>query len=162
VAHHLAILDRTGVAVSVLCAVHCAIAPVLLIALPTLGGIWVHPLAHLIIAALVLPVAGFALRGGFRLHRTRWVFAMGCVGIALVLLGAILPYLSGPVDGAAAGACVDQCCPSLVVDEATGTETLHIPPATIVTAIGGAALIAAHLANLRCCSRCRASAAITG
>lgn len=151
----LTTLDRTGVIASIFCAIHCAIAPILLLVAPTLGGLWVHPLSHLAIAALVLPVAAFALRHGFRSHGKRWVIMLGGMGIGLVLVGAALPYLTGPaVDSCAS---CDQCCPSYVVDEATGTETLNIPPASIVTLIGGASLVAAHLANLRCCSLCRSA-----
>ncbi|MCK5944079.1 MAG: MerC domain-containing protein [Planctomycetes bacterium] len=147
------VLDRTGVFASVFCAIHCAVAPLLLVVAPTLGGVWVHPLAHLAIAALVLPVAGFALRRGFRDHGRRWVVAVGGAGIALVLVGAVLPYLAGsPVAGHEH---CQHCCPSLVVDEATGAETLHVPPATIVTLLGGALLVTAHLANLRCGAGCR-------
>ncbi|MFK7742315.1 MAG: MerC domain-containing protein [Planctomycetota bacterium] len=150
----LASLDRAGVIASVFCAIHCAVAPILLIATPMLGGLWVHPLSHLAIASLVLPLAAFALRNGFRTHGRRWVLAIGGIGIALVLLGAVLPYLSAPI----ADGCehCDACCPSFVVDEATGAETLNIPPASIITLIGGALLVTAHCANLRCCTRCRA------
>lgn len=142
-------LDRAGVFASVACAIHCAIAPLIFIALPTLGGLWAHPVSHLSIAAFVLPVAAFALRNGFRTHGRKWVVALGTFGILFVLAGAVLPYLTVPAH-AEDFAC--ECCPSFVVDEATGTESLHVPPATIVTLIGGIALVVAHTANLRCCS----------
>ena len=147
-----ATLDRTGVAASILCAIHCAVAPMLLIVAPTLGGGWVHPLAHLGIAGLVLPIAGVALRKGYFTHGLRWVAWLGGLGIALVLLGAAYPYFNGAADGCSA--CCDQCCPSYLVDEATGEERLHIPPASIITLCGGVALVAAHVANLRGCARC--------
>lgn len=145
-------LDRTGVIASVLCAIHCAVAPLLLVVAPTLGGFWVHPLAHLGIAALVLPVAGFALRRGFLAHGLRWIAILGGVGIALVLFGAAYPYVSGGEAGCEAGC--DQCCPSYVVDELTGEERLNIPPASIITLLGGVSLVVAHVANLRGCARC--------
>lgn len=149
----LASLDRTGVFASIFCAIHCAVAPILLLAAPTLGGLWSHPLSHLAIAALVLPVAAFALRNGFRTHGRRWVLTVGGLGIAFVLIGAVLPYLTGSsVEGCAD---CDQCCPSFVVDEATGARSLNVPPASIITLLGGISLVTAHLANLRCCSRCR-------
>lgn len=147
------ILDRTGVIASIFCAIHCAVAPILLIVAPTLGGIWVHPIAHMVIAALVLPVAAFALRSGFRSHGVSWVMKVGVVGIVLVLLGAALPYFSG--SGDSCGTDCDQCCPSYIVDEATGAETLYVPPASIITLMGGICLVVAHAANLRCCARCR-------
>lgn len=148
-------LDRTGIAASVFCAIHCAIAPILLIAAPALGGVWTHPLSHLAIAALVLPVAGFALRSGLRSHGRRWVAVLGGLGIVLVLVGAVLPYLTTSADVGAA--CCDQCCPSLVVDEVTGAESLNVPPASIVTLLGGISLVVSHMANLRCCAGCRSA-----
>ena len=65
------------------------VAPFLLIAAPTLGGIWVHPAAHLAIAALVLPIAAFALRSGYRKHGARWIVGLGTAAMVLVLLGGI-------------------------------------------------------------------------
>lgn len=124
----------------------------LLIVAPTLGGVWVHPLVHLGIASLVLPIAGVALRKGYAAHGLRWVVWLGWLGIALVLLGAAYPYFDGAAEGCAA--CCDQCCPSFTVDEATGEERLNIPPASIITLCGGGSLVAAHIANIRCCARC--------
>ena len=155
-AFHFSTLDRTGVIASIFCAIHCAVAPILLLALPTLGGIWVHPLSHLAIAGLVLPIGALALRHGFKAHGRHWVVTVGSIGIGLVLLGAVLPYLLGSTAEGCADC--DQCCPSFVIDEASGAETLYIPPASIITLIGGVSLVVAHLANLRCCSRCRVGA----
>jgi hypothetical protein len=45
-------------------------------------------------------------------------------------------------------ACVDGCCPSIQVSE-SGEPSLHIPPAAIITTLGGVFLIAAHVGNLR-------------
>ena len=147
-----ALLDRSGVFASVFCAIHCAIAPVFLLFAPAFGSFWSHPLSHLAIAGFVLPVAAIALRKGFRSHRRKWVVALGTCGIACILVGAILPYF-------ATTGCenCDNCCPSVVIDPTTGEESLNIPPASIVTLIGGVFLVTAHLANLRCCARCGSS-----
>ena len=153
------VFDRTGIAASIFCAIHCAIAPILMLAAPAFGGIWTHPVSHFAIAALVLPIAAFALRNGLRTHGRRWVAWLGGVGIVLVLIGALLPYFTSSGDSGCADC--DLCCPSLVVDEATGSTRLNIPPASIITLVGGIALVVAHIANLRCCSRCRSSAIAT-
>lgn len=50
--------------------------------------------------------------------------------------------------------CVGGCCPSFVVNDA-GESSLHIPPASIVTTLGGVFLIMLHVINLsgcRCCA----------
>lgn len=152
-----AALDRTGVIASVGCAIHCMVAPVLLVAAPTLGGWWVHPATHLAIAALVLPIAASALRRGFRVHQRRWILVAGTAGMALVLIGVVLPWALPSGLGGACGTCRD-CCPTLVQDPTTGVSSLRIPPASIVTMLGGAALVVAHAGNLRCaCRRCDVS-----
>jgi len=186
--------DRVGVAASVLCAIHCALAPVLLIALPTFGQVWAHPASHILVALFVVPLAAFSIRKGYRTHGKRWIVGTAAIGILFVLGGAALPAFSkGNVetsqavevasseegasesvvseeavscDGSAceAGAseaepavCVDACCPSLQVTE-TGETKLHIPPAAIVTTLGGVFLIVAHVGNLCSCGHaCRAS-----
>ena len=179
--------DRIGVATSVLCAIHCALAPVLLIFLPTFGKIWAHPASHALVAIFIVPLAGFSLLKGYRKHRKRWIVVSASVGIFFVLFGATLPAFSKvdnpvsglvnePTNGAEPAkveacesscesscegcaseamdeptdteACVDGCCPSIQVSE-SGETSLHIPPAAIITTLGGVFLIAAHVGNLR-------------
>jgi hypothetical protein len=83
--------DRFGVAASVLCAVHCALAPVLLILLPTFGKIWAHPASHALVAIFIVPLAAFTLLKGYRKHGKRWIAVSAMAGIFLVLFGAALP-----------------------------------------------------------------------
>lgn len=146
-------LDRTGMIASIGCAVHCMVAPLILLMAPALGGFWVHPTTHLLIAALVLPVAAFALRRGLRVHGRRWIAVAGIAGMALVAVGTMLPFVTHTAH--AAGDVCQDCCPTLVVDEATGDYQLNVPPASIVTFLGGVLLVAAHFGNLRCCAACK-------
>jgi len=150
-------LDRTGMIASIGCAIHCMVAPLILLLAPALGGIWVHPGTHVAIAALVLPVAAFALRRGFRTHGRRWIAVAGTVGMVLVAIGTLLPFLTHTAHAAehACETCQD-CCPTLVVDEVTGEYHLNVPPASIVTFLGGVLLVTAHFGNLRCCAACKA------
>ncbi len=157
--------DRIGVVASVLCAIHCAAAPVLLLALPTFGKVWAHPASHWGMALLVVPVAAAMTIRGFRQHRRRWVLGFAATGILFVITGGFLPYLemgknaangiSITLPGAsteAAETCTDSCCPSTT--EIAGKTALHIPPAAIVTTLGGIALIITHIGNLCACRAC--------
>jgi hypothetical protein len=167
--------DRIGVAASVLCAIHCAITPFLLILAPAFGNIWSHPLSHWIAAAFVVPLAAWMVFRGFRRHRKYWILAAGTSGISLILVGAALPHFAPPPGATGSGphvseaeyipavpesewppvACkIDACCPSLVTDE-TGASSLHIPPAAAVTTLGGFLLIVTHTGNLCACRKCR-------
>ncbi len=68
--------------------------------------------------------------------------------MALVVVGVILPWAM-PSSGAVEGAAYRDCCPTLQRDAHTGALALRIPPASIVTLLGGIALVTAHVANLR-------------
>lgn len=160
--------DRLGVVASVLCAIHCAAAPFLLLAAPTFGRIWAHPASHWGMAVFVIPLAIAMTLQGFRKHRRKWVLACASIGVLFVLIGAGLPYLEAGQDTAygisiplpsttttVAVTCTDACCPSTT--EVAGQNSFHVPPAAIVTTLGGIALIITHLGNLcacRCCKPC--------
>lgn len=179
--------DRVGMFASILCAIHCAITPVLLLVLPSFAKIWAHPASHWGMALFVVPVAAVMVTMGYRRHRRKWIIGAGVLGISLVLVGAAIPYLEREepapaesevfvyhvgdplpeVDDAGdepfvwhAGEempeseCVDNCCPSLQIGE-DGKLKIHVPLASIVTTLGGLALVATHLGNLCCCSGCR-------
>jgi len=177
--------DRIGVAASVLCAIHCGLAPVLLLTLPTFGTIWAHPASHALVAIFIVPLAVFSIYKGYQKHRKFWVVLVAAVGILCVLIGTILPAFTGqnavPTAGqenpsiisdlepssksepsttpqansesTTAPACVDNCCPSAQISD-TGKVSLHIPPAAIVTTLGGLFLIVAHIGNLISSRRC--------
>ncbi|MEC5126479.1 MerC domain-containing protein [Verrucomicrobiales bacterium BCK34] len=165
--------DRFGVVASILCAVHCAVTPLILLMAPAFGGVWAHPASHWGAALLVVPLASTAMVHGYRKHGKKWVVACGSTGILFLLIGAVLPYLdistfplftmpeAGDVTfvydvetASTVGECQDSCCPS-IVQNGDGTSRLHVPPASIVTTLGGIALIMTHLGNLCSCRGCR-------
>jgi len=149
--------DRIGVFASVLCAIHCAVTPFLLIFLPAFGEMWAHPASHWIAAAFVVPLAGVMVARGFRVHRKKWILGAGLLGISLILAGAALPHADSTSSGSAAESesCeVDLCCPSVVTD-ASGASRLNIPMASIITTLGGLALITTHVGNLCACKNCK-------
>lgn len=76
--------DRWGILLSSLCAIHCLITPVLLLALPVLGGYFHNPLVHIIMALFVVPVGLFAFWSGYKHHKKVSLFVMGIVGLSLV------------------------------------------------------------------------------
>lgn len=158
--------DRLGVIASVLCAIHCAAAPFLLLAMPAFGEIWAHPASHWGMAIFVIPLAVVMTVKGFRKHRRKWVLACAFVGVFFITLGAVLPYVKigqDPANGISiplpgentqvVPTCADACCPSTT--EIAGKASFHVPPAAIVTTLGGIALILTHLGNLGACHCCK-------
>lgn len=145
--------DRLGVCVSIACAFHCLVAPLLFMAVPTIAGIWAHPSSHALVALLVLPLAGTVLLRGYRVHRKRWIGVTALLGTACILLGSVLPFLGGEEAAACGAEGCASCCPRIIPDESGGI-TLGWPPASIFTLAGSALLVACHLGNLACCGRC--------
>lgn len=76
-----AVFDRAGMSASLACAVHCALLPVALAALPALGLAWLDsPWVDWSMVILALGIALRAHRGGYRLHHrcpSLWCGAWG-------------------------------------------------------------------------------------
>jgi hypothetical protein len=124
-------LDRIGVAASCLCAVHCALAPLLLATLPLLG-------------------AGFLVE-----ERTEW--AIICVSVAVGIFSLVPAYIGthrrcSPLVIFGTGLCV------IVVARLWLDERLHFE--LPIVAIGALLISAAHVLNLRLCRSCELCAAI--
>lgn len=157
--------DRIGIAASVFCAIHCIATPLLILCSPSIARAWAHPASHWLVALLVVPLALVMLARGYRRHGRAWIPVTGGLGVLFVVLGAIIPFSGAGKEGKGlvyipAGAqaetvasCSDSCCPAVSIDE-SGITSLTIPYASIVTTLGGLALILAHAGNLRCCYSC--------
>ena len=82
----VAVLDRAGMCASLACAVHCAVFPVVLAALPALGLAWLD--AEWVDWTMVLLAAGIALgahRGGFTVHRRCLPVGVAIVGLVTIV-----------------------------------------------------------------------------
>lgn len=116
--------DRWGIVLSSLCAIHCLITPILILALPVLGGYFESELVHIIMALFVVPVGVFAFWSGYKHHKKVSLLVMGLVGVSLV-----------------GGA-------PLVHDFLHDLEFIR---EDVMTVLGSVILICAHLLNRRAC-----------
>jgi hypothetical protein len=82
--------DRLGICLSGLCVVHCAMMPILVLAIPTLEMGFLHEFFHesLLVVLPVLAVAAFV--PGYRKHRDARVFLWSLPGLVLIALGALV------------------------------------------------------------------------
>ncbi|HEX2879704.1 MAG TPA: MerC domain-containing protein [Polyangiaceae bacterium] len=97
------VIDVGGLLVSSLCAVHCALTPVLLVALPFVG--WQHWEMPLRLAAVLIGIGAVGL--GALFHRNFsvvWTLLFGIVllGVASLLHGQLIPELLVSVAASAA------------------------------------------------------------
>ena len=44
-------------------------------------------------AIIVIPIAFYMMKKGFKKHGRKWVVALGSAGIVFIVVGAILPYV---------------------------------------------------------------------
>ena len=136
-------LDNVGTAASFICAVHCALLPLVGTLLPLVG---LSFLASEPVEWLLLLSAGFGTASlclGFKEHRNRRVFAVLAIGIAFLLAGRVfhnLPMLAG--EHAHHGH-----------DHAHTHEGFDLSIALMI--LGGMTMIAAHLFNQNLCKACR-------
>jgi hypothetical protein len=80
------VLDRAGMSASLACAVHCAVLPLLLAALPAVGLAWLD--SPWVDWTMVVFAAVIALRahcGGFTVHRRCLPVAVAVAGLLVII-----------------------------------------------------------------------------
>lgn len=117
------LFDRIAISGSALCMLHCLATPVLLVAVPVATSTFMgDEHFHVFLVAIVLPVSLAALFMGCRRHKDRAVLLLGSVGLASLVIVALLGHdLLGELGEKAA------------------------------TVISGAVLAVGHLRNYRLC-----------
>ena len=83
----MAKVDIVGIGLSVACAIHCLVAPVLLSALSLLGIEFLsHEGFESIMIAMIAVLAGFAFFKGYRTHGRKGHFISGGLGLLVFLI----------------------------------------------------------------------------
>jgi hypothetical protein len=127
--------DRLGIALSVVCLVHCLLLPFAIAALPFVAAQWLQASGfHVAMALGLMPIALFAAVPGVRRHGRMSVAAAMAAGLSLLSTAAF----------------------------AGGALLLTREWEIGLTVAGGAILVTAHAVNLslcRACPACRADEA---
>jgi hypothetical protein len=88
---HFINLDKLGMALSALCALHCVITPLVILSLPIMGRYYIaHPYFHMVLGLMILPVGLFAFVTGFRHHHNLMVLFLGIPGLFVI---TVVPFL---------------------------------------------------------------------
>jgi hypothetical protein len=91
------LLDRLGATGSMICAVHCALTPLLLAAIPSLGlSVWLGDGFERGFVLFVTVVGLFSLLWGYRRHRTFRALTLLLFGLAVLWAGVYYPPLHHP------------------------------------------------------------------
>ncbi len=126
-------LDTSGASASILCALHCALTPMVLTLLPAIGlGILADEGVEIALMSLSAMLGMVSLTLSFRAHRSPKALGILVVGLCLLALGRI-------------------------------TEEGNHEPIGIPLVVGGGLVVAAsHLVNRRLCRSCLAQAVSPG
>jgi hypothetical protein len=85
-------LDRMGVFLSALCAVHCVSGVVLVALLGVSGGVLLDPRIHEFGLAAAVVIGALGLGAGIMRHRRRGPLMLGGAGLTLMACGLIAPH----------------------------------------------------------------------
>ncbi len=85
-------LDRVGVLLSGLCAVHCIAGLVLVSVLGLGGGVLLSPEIHRVGLALAIGVGAVTIGLGVRRHGRMAPLALGAAGLSLMAAGLFAPH----------------------------------------------------------------------
>lgn len=117
--------DKFAITLSMLCAIHCLLLPLLLVALPSIGVLQLQNEAfHLWMLAAVIPTSIYALTLGCKKHQRYRLLSWGLSGLLLMIIAVIF-----------------------------GHQIAGEPGEKILTLLGAILVVIAHWGNYRRCQQ---------
>ena len=83
-------VDKAGIACSGMCAIHCALSPIIAFSSPGIVRFFENEWIHIGLLILIVPIAIFAFIKGHNVHHNIKPFALGFIGLVLLLSAVIL------------------------------------------------------------------------
>ena len=141
-------LDKLAISMSVICAVHCLVTPLIVTLLPIISTtFWVHENFHLWMVFLVVPTTTAAVFMGCRKHKDKPVAILSALGMAFIVFVTINQY-----SFYAANPDLDcRACPSCTQ---LGLGSFF-NVTTVLNSVGGLFLASAHFRNYKLCRKAR-------
>ena len=82
--------DKSAIALSALCALHCLLLPVTVVMYPNAISVFPNDeVVHLSILFIVIPVSLFALFRGSQIHKRPSIFYFGVLGLIVLILALV-------------------------------------------------------------------------
>jgi len=136
--HPWAWLDRLGMGMAMVCAVHCLLTPILVVLLPIIAtSFWVDQNFHLWMLAIVAPMTAFSFFMGCRKHHDGVLILLAGIGLGLLITGISVGCSS----------CDSHNHASSIFDISSFPHSLD----SLLTTLGGLTLVVAHFRNFRLC-----------
>lgn len=138
--HHWGWLDRLGMGLAFICAVHCLLTPVLVVSIPLIAtSFWSDADFHLWMLFIVAPLTGFSMFLGCRKHRDKFIIFLATTGLVFLGSGIVFGFLHGHH-----GHGHHSILPVFLFPH--GWESL-------LTTLGGCFLVLSHIRNYKLCRR---------
>ena len=144
--HHYGWLDSFAISMSVICAIHCLVTPILLVLVPILATtFWVHEDFHLWMIGLVIPTTSIAVFSGCRRHKDKLVLCLSMTGLLILLSIA----LYGSFFHSSCVSAGHSHCPHCFQRESGSAFNIS----NMLNVFGGALLASGHIRNFLLCRR---------
>jgi hypothetical protein len=141
-------LDKLGASASFLCAIHCALMPIIVTLAPLMAlSILASETFEWILFGISAILGTISICWGYRMHRSRKAAAMLACGLALLAAGRMLHQHHTHAVEAQALVMASHGEHS----HSSGGADLY----TIILVTGGLAVMASHLINHRLCQSCK-------
>lgn len=83
--------DKMAISLSLLCAIHCLVFPLVIVLLPSIAALQLNDEAfHVWMLLAVIPTSIYALTVGCKQHKHYRVLTLGLLGLLLLVLAVIL------------------------------------------------------------------------
>lgn len=86
--------DKAAITLSITCALHCILLPIILIILPSVSGYLIFDDSHFHVWILyaVIPISIFAISLGYHHHRDSLTFIISAIGMSILIFGALFAH----------------------------------------------------------------------
>lgn len=145
-------LDKLAIGMAAVCAVHCLLMPVLIVALPIIAtSFFVHKDFHLWMLFLVIPTTTFSIFMGCRQHKDRRVMTFCAIGLALLVSALCYERLTASEAALASDVCLS--CAGCADDAKAADADAPLNASIWINTLGGAFLAVGHFRNFRLCRK---------
>jgi hypothetical protein len=138
--HHWGWLDRLGIGMSLICAVHCLLTPILLVLLPIIASsFWMDERFHLWMIILVVPLTCLSFLLGCKRHRDIPLLVLAILGVSLLFCGVCFGC--------------NTCAGGHHLPTLSDFKNFPHGFESVFTTLGGILLVLAHIRNYRLCRK---------
>jgi hypothetical protein len=151
-------LDHVAMGMAAVCAVHCLLTPILVMALPIIAtSFFVHKDFHLWMILLVLPTTGFAIFMGCRKHKDKWVATLSAIGVSILIAALVNERMQASAQSGEHAAVEAHHCEhcATAAEAAAAGEPIPMHSGAWFNTFGGLILASAHFRNFRLCRKSR-------